>query len=145
MCVCVHSSVCMCVCVRARTFSCTQFIGCEMTLETIATLTLTKLPQWQRKLSFINCTWPERPAAYRLLAYTIPTSFTHWELSGGHSRDVAESLCLGAAEHRGRYGASKHSLSVHSGTVGTKESVPEYSNGVKLLPPLPLNVHGVFK
>ncbi len=119
--------VCVCVCVCVK---CTQFIDCNLSLETLATLT--DLPQWTGTLFFLGCKWPERPAAYRLFAHTIPTTYSDWDLNGGHRREVAEHLCLGAAEHRKKSGVDKP-LRVHSMRANSDQSVTHYSNGVRLV------------
>lgn len=110
---------------------CTQFKDCEMTLKTVAALT--ELPQWTGSLSFMDCTWPEHPLVYKLFAHSLHTRNSYWVLSGGHSREVAEHLCLGAAEHRKKSGLT-NMLCVHSDTVEDNERT-EYSNGVLLVPP----------
>ncbi len=124
---CVYVCVFVCVC------ACTQFVGCDMTLETIATLTLSNMPHWTRRLSFVDCTWPERPAAYKLFAYNIPTTYSEWVLSGGHSREVAESLCMGAAQQRKKSGLRYTTIIVRSDTVNISQGF-HYGNCMQLLP-----------
>ncbi len=76
------------------------------------------LPSWAQMIELARCEWPLQAAAYKKLGYSISESTIDCSLLGGHSQDVAQAICEGAAERMAELGTAER-LSVYSNAVET--------------------------
>ncbi len=114
VCVCV---TCVCVCLNL------QITDAVLDLHTVTLLSQASL--LTGVLLFHNCTWPLPANEYATLGYAAPSTVYRYELCGdGHTLEVAQHICEGAAQRRSEAGAAEKVWVFSDKATGTTQYGP---------------------
>lgn len=120
--VCARLCASLCVCVHTRCMFDLQITDAVLDTDTVDLLLQARFPYGV--LEFRDCSWPLPVHDYARLGHGVPLGVWKFELRGsGHSVEVAQSICQGAARCRQD---ADHTLRVVTDRATAKEKFGWY-------------------